>query len=162
MLGRTAQVATTEPRRRNAAAEADTSAATMAPLFKHLFPELLALACDADVVPRQLFDPLVRQIIHWFTRNNSGERPETAALLDSVMDGVCNTEDSALRDFCADCIHEFFAWSIKQLPDDKALLARGGNIVSVIKRLNSMARHPSSYQRLGAALAFNHIYKVSW
>lgn len=163
MLGKTAQYSSAAPKRtgrRDTPAEAQPERKNMAPLFKRLFPELLALACDADAVPKQLFEPLMRQIIHWFTRSDSGERPETAALLDSILDGLCDTEDSAMRDFCADCVHEFFAWTIKQLPDERALQLRSGNILSLLKRIISMARHPSSYQRLGAALAFNHIYKV--
>lgn len=34
------------------------------------------------------------------------------------------------------------------------------NIKSLLKRLYSLATHPSANKRLGAALAFNNIYRV--
>ena len=34
------------------------------------------------------------------------------------------------------------------------------NVKSLLKRLFSLARHPSSFKRLGAALAFNNIYTI--
>lgn len=163
MLGTAAQAPTTDSGagRRGAAAASASAVASLAPLYKRLFPHLLALACDADAVPKQLFAPLMRQLIHWFTSNRKTESPETATLLNSLMDGLCDTDDSALRDFAASCVQEFFSWSIKQMPSDEALRRDDTNVLSLIKRIHSMALHPSAYQRLGAALAFNHIYRVS-
>lgn len=46
---------------------------------------LLQLACDVDQVARELFEPLMMQLIHWFTSNKVFESEDTAALLDSFM-----------------------------------------------------------------------------
>ncbi len=34
------------------------------------------------------------------------------------------------------------------------------NVKSLLKRIYSLARHPSAFKRLGAALAFNNIYTI--
>ena len=52
-------------------------------------------------VCRQLFEPLMMQLIHWFTGNKMGESPESMSLLDSIFDGLVQQEDTMLRDFCA-------------------------------------------------------------
>ena len=67
--------------------------------------------------------------------------------------------DTALRDLSALCIEEFLRWSIKQT-SEKHLAKSPINIKSLLKRLYSLATHPSANKRLGAALAFNNIYRV--
>ena len=38
-------------------------------IMQKLFPVLLSLACAADPVSRQLFEPLVMSLVHWLTRS---------------------------------------------------------------------------------------------
>ncbi len=83
-------------------------------LYKHVFPALLQLACDVEQVARQLFEPLVMQLIHWFTGNKKFESEETATFLNAMQEGVMHPTDTALRDFSARCLKEFLKWSIKQ------------------------------------------------
>ncbi|XP_014403534.1 PREDICTED: DNA-dependent protein kinase catalytic subunit-like, partial [Myotis brandtii] len=54
-------------------------------LYKRTFPVLLRLACDVDQVTRQLFEPLVMQLIHWFTNNKKFESQDTVALLETIL-----------------------------------------------------------------------------
>ncbi|KAM9553657.1 DNA-dependent protein kinase catalytic subunit [Salvelinus alpinus] len=128
-------------------------------LHKRLFPVLLRLACDVDQVTRQLFEPLVMQLIHWFTNNKKFESQDTVAVLEAIMDGVIDPVDSTLRDFCGRCIHEFIKWSIKQTTP-KQQEKSPANIKSLFKRIYSLALHPNGFKRLGAALAFNSIYRL--
>lgn len=37
--------------------------------MQRLFPVLLSLACTAEPVARQLFEPLIYSLVHWFTRS---------------------------------------------------------------------------------------------
>lgn len=74
----------------------------------------MRLAVDIDPVTKQLFEPLVFQLIHWFTKNATFENVETMALLDAIVDAVSNNTDGALRDLAAKALSEFFVWSIKQ------------------------------------------------
>lgn len=79
----------------------------------------------------QLFRPLIFQLIHWFTRNTQYESPDTMALLEVILvnlyyninymvsyaplqEGIEHPNNTALRDFSAQCVREFLLWSIKQ------------------------------------------------
>lgn len=66
--------------------------------------------------------------------------------------------DSTLRDFCGRCIEEFVKWSIKQTTP-KQQEKSPTNMKSLFKRIYSLAVHPNGFKRLGAALAFNSIYR---
>ncbi|XP_077410583.1 DNA-dependent protein kinase catalytic subunit isoform X2 [Vanacampus margaritifer] len=127
-------------------------------LHKRLFPVLLHLACDVDQVTRQLFEPLVMQLIHWFTNNKKFESQDTVAVLEAILDGVVDPKDSTLRDFSGRCIEEFVKWSIKQT-SPKQQEKSPTNMKSLFKRIYSLALHPNGFKRLGAALAFNSIYR---
>uniref|UniRef100_A0AAR2IVV3 DNA-dependent protein kinase catalytic subunit n=1 Tax=Pygocentrus nattereri TaxID=42514 RepID=A0AAR2IVV3_PYGNA len=139
-------------------AEGETSTPPMYNLHKRIFPVLLRLACDVDQVARQLFEPLVMQLIHWFTNNKKFESQDTVAVLEAILDGVVDPLDSTLRDFSGRCIQEFVKWSIKQTTP-KQQEKSPANIKSLFKRIYSLALHPNVFKRLGAALAFNSIYR---
>ncbi|XP_066575742.1 DNA-dependent protein kinase catalytic subunit isoform X2 [Amia ocellicauda] len=138
--------------------EGEKSTPPMYRLHKRIFPVLLHLACDVDQVTRQLFEPLVMQLIHWFTNNKKFESQDTVAILEAILDGVVDPVDSTLRDFCGQCIQEFLKWSIKQTTPQQQEKSPA-NTKSLFKRLYSLALHPNVFKRLGAALAFNSIYK---
>ncbi|XP_054250756.1 DNA-dependent protein kinase catalytic subunit [Indicator indicator] len=127
-------------------------------LHKRVFPVLLRLACDVDPVTRQLYEPLVMQLIHWFTNNKKFESQDTVALLEAILSGIVDPVDSTLRDFCGQCVREFLKWSIKQTTPRQQEKSPA-NTKSLFKRLYSLALHPSAFKRLGAALAFNSIYR---
>ncbi|XP_043921659.1 DNA-dependent protein kinase catalytic subunit [Protopterus annectens] len=127
-------------------------------LNKHIFPVLLHLACDVDQVTRQLYEPLVMQLIHWFTSNKKFESQDTVAMLEAILNGIIDPIDSTLRDFCGQCIQEFLKWSIKQTTP-KQQEKSPANAKSLFKRLYSLALHPNPFKRLGASLAFNNIYR---
>ncbi|CAG5895668.1 unnamed protein product [Menidia menidia] len=138
--------------------EGENKLPPMYKLHKKLFPVLLRLACDVDQVTRQLFEPLVMQLIHWFTNNKKFESQDTVAVLEAILDGVVDPKDSTLRDFCGRCIQEFVKWSIKQTTP-KQQEKSPTNMKSLFKRIYSLALHPNGFKRLGAALAFNSIYR---
>ncbi|CAH2285137.1 DNA-dependent kinase catalytic subunit [Pelobates cultripes] len=147
MLGKASQMPNT-----------NTDSTPMYKLYKRVFPVLLQLACDVDQVTRQLYEPLVMGLIHWFTNNKKFESPDTVALLEAILDGIIDPVDSTLRDFCGQCVQEFLKWSIKQTTPQQQERSPA-NTTSLFKRLYSLALHPNAFKRLGAALAFNNIYK---
>ncbi|XP_048363545.1 DNA-dependent protein kinase catalytic subunit isoform X2 [Sphaerodactylus townsendi] len=138
--------------------EGQESTQPMSRLYKRTFPVLLRLACDVDQVTRQLYEPLVMELIHWFTNNKKFESQDTVTLLEAILDGIVNPVDSSLRDFCGRCVQEFLKWSIKQTTPQQQE-SSPVNTKSLFKRLYSFALHPNAFKRLGAALAFNNIYK---
>lgn len=67
--------------------------------------------------------------------------------------------DSTLRDFSGRCIQEFVRWSIKQTTPQQQERSPT-NMKSLFKRIYSLALHPNGFKRLGAALAFNSVYRL--
>ena len=62
-----------------------------------VFPVLIELAVDVDAVTRQLYAPLVVQLIHWFTKAKRASDAECVALLDAVVDAVAFLDPQAPR-----------------------------------------------------------------
>ncbi|XP_034980550.2 DNA-dependent protein kinase catalytic subunit [Zootoca vivipara] len=147
MLGKAAQIP-----------EGQQASPPMFHLYKHTFPVLLRLACDVDQVTRQLYGTLVMELIHWFTNNKKFESQDTVALLEAILEGIVDPVDSALRDFCGQCVREFLKWSIKQSTPQQQERSPV-NTKSLFKRLYSLALHPNAFKRLGSSLAFNNIYR---
>ena len=129
-------------------------------IYRHLYPALFKLACDVDQFARNLFHPLVTQMIHWFTGNRHQESPETMELLDCIMDSLVDERDASLRDFSAVALREFLKWSLRHTPLASQTAATPVNVKSILKRIFSLLTHPSCSKRLGAALAWNSIYTV--
>lgn len=73
--------------------------------------------------------------------------------------GLVDPVDSTLRDFSGRCIEEFVKWSIKQTTP-KQQERSPANMKSLFKRIYSLALHPNGFKRLGAALAFNSVYRL--
>ncbi|KAK2522227.1 Prkdc [Columba guinea] len=128
-------------------------------LFLPRVTELALSASDRQTkVTRQLYEPLVMQLIHWFTNNKKFESQDTVVFLEAILSGIVDPVDSTLRDFCGQCVREFLKWSIKQTTPRQQERSPV-NTKSLFKRLYSLALHPSAFKRLGAALAFNSIYR---
>jgi hypothetical protein len=145
------------------AASSSNPPSVFANLYKKLFPVILKLACDAEAVTRQLFQPLTKQLIHWFTNTSATHHKETIALLDAISDAVGGDHNNAdERDYASSCLAEFFLWSMKHhLPSNSSTrqFSSNINVKSLLRRLYSLARHPNAYRRLGAAATFNRIYQ---
>ena len=127
-------------------------------IYDHLFPCIIKLSSDADPVPRQLFTPLIYQLIHWFTKNSTYENEETMCLLDSIVDAGSNVEAS-IRDISANYLAEFLKWSIKHSSTSN-LEKNAMNVKSLLKRLYSLARHPNPYKRLCCSLSLDQMYRT--
>lgn len=54
-------------------------------LYTNIFPTLLQLAADSDIIAMQLFDPLMIQITHWFSSQWKIKSIETSLLIDQLM-----------------------------------------------------------------------------
>ncbi|KAJ3226359.1 hypothetical protein HDU81_007351, partial [Chytriomyces hyalinus] len=127
-------------------------------IYIKVFPVLLRLSVDLDEVTRELFRPLVSQLIHWFTKNSKYENPETMALLQSCFDAVASTS-GPLREFGAECIAEYLKWSIKHA-SEKELENNPMNAKSLFKRIYSLCQHSSASKRMSASIIVNRIYTV--
>jgi DNA-dependent protein kinase catalytic subunit len=145
------------------ALSSSSAAFQMSRIYKNIYPALFKLSCDVDNFARNLFSPLVMQIIHWFTGNRKYESLETIALLETIMESLVDEKEAALRDFSALALNEFMKWSIKHTPltkQENTLSSSAVNVKSILKRIFSFLKHPSRSKRLGAALAWNSIYVI--
>ncbi|XP_063679382.1 DNA-dependent protein kinase catalytic subunit-like isoform X2 [Bolinopsis microptera] len=119
-------------------------------LYDHTLPVLLELGCDSNSVVRQIFKELTFQIIHWQT-----SRSKDSFILHHIMSGIQQSGNIELREFCGECIGEFFKWSMKHSSDVMSPAVR-----NVFKQLIYCAEHPASTKQLAAATAFNAFYRT--
>ncbi|EAL66880.2 DNA-dependent protein kinase subunit [Dictyostelium discoideum AX4] len=143
----------------NSANQSQANQISYSRLYRKIFPSLICLSTDVEQVTKQLFQPLVFQMIHWFTRNKKQESDDTMNLLNAIVDAVGNPLDGARRDFAGQCLCEFAKWSLKNT-SVKQQEKNAFNFKSILKRIYSLAHHPDPYKRLGAAISFNQLYRI--
>lgn len=93
--------------------------AAFANLYAKLFPVIIRLATEIEVISRSLFEPLVFQITRWFSRSKIYEHPEVESLLDALIEGTQSRNNSALREMCSNAVAVFAKWSLKQMTDSE-------------------------------------------
>ncbi|CAF4642204.1 unnamed protein product, partial [Rotaria magnacalcarata] len=75
------------------------------------------------------------QMIHWFTKNQNYENPETISMLHTFMDGMISgrNRNASIRDFSGTCLKEFLKRTIKHADgyDQPAYLK---NATSILKQ----------------------------
>jgi DNA-PKcs, N-terminal/Phosphatidylinositol 3- and 4-kinase/DNA-PKcs, CC5/DNA-dependent protein kinase catalytic subunit, CC1/2/DNA-dependent protein kinase catalytic subunit, CC3/FAT domain/FATC domain len=124
----------------------DTPDAATSPhrIYRQLFPVIIRLATDTEQVTRQLFQPLVFQLIHWLTNNSQREHDETMAMLDAITDAVGNPTSGGLREFAAKCMAEFLSWSLKHVHSQQAAAAVAAAASSSRRRGRRSSRQAST------------------
>jgi hypothetical protein len=133
--------------------------AAFAKLYAKLFPVIIKLATDSENIPRSLFKPLCFQIVRWFSSSKIYEHPEVESLLDSLVEGAQNKNNTSLRLLCSSAVAEFAKWSLKQMTD-KEIAENPANIKSLVRRIESNSNHPDPFKRLSSVLCFNKIFAV--
>nr|XP_033326810.1 DNA-dependent protein kinase catalytic subunit-like [Megalopta genalis] len=128
-----------------------------APLYNIICPALLNLGCDYDEAARQIFQPLMLQLMHWLSSKFMLKSLATTYFIDSVFEALSNDSNSSLREFSAACLAEFTKWSIKQSNNDRGTQS---NIDEVLYKMTNFAIHPSICKRIAAATVFNHLYTI--
>ena len=127
-------------------------------VYLKLFPAVIELSVDSDLVCRKLFNKLLFQIIHWFSGFNQVYEDESEVLIDSLVVGLCTSLDSSVRDQCANGLSVFFDWSIKQ-STKKELEQNKTPADELLNKLFVIAVHPSEHYKVGALKVINSIYK---
>lgn len=124
--------------------------------YAKAFPVMLRLATDPDQIARDMFRLLFSQVIHYFTSATYADTIITTTLSKALLEAAYNT-DAGLRDYGAECLHEFVKWSIKHSSRSTDAVH---NIKSLLRRLYNLMDSPSPSKRFGAALVFNRIYRL--
>ena len=120
---------------------------------------MIKLATEIELVSRQLFEPLVFQIVRWFSSSRVFEHPEVESLLEALIEGASSRNNSALRDMCSNAVAEFAKWSLKQM-SEKDIRENPNNIKSLIRRIESNSNHPDPFKRLSSVLCFSKIFSI--
>jgi DNA-dependent protein kinase catalytic subunit len=132
-------------------------------IYEHVFPCVLRLATDTENITRNIFEPLVKQLVHWFSKSKGGDgstAPQTVLWLDAIVKGASNGENATLKEVCTHALAEFLKWAIKQSRNLSSRRARSPvEIDSLMRRLFNMLKNPSVNQQIGAAMTLNLMYR---
>lgn len=125
--------------------------AAAADILAAAIPVVVELAVSLDPVPQQLFRPLVFQAVRWYAQ--SANATESRAMLDALTQGLASPSNAALRSISAEALCEYQRWTIKLHAAPMAACA------PLYRRLFAQCTHPCTWQRLGAAVAFNALVR---
>ncbi|EAT40123.1 AAEL008123-PA [Aedes aegypti] len=135
----------------------------MTKLWTKLCDHLLQLATDTDIAVCQMFEPLLFQIIHYLTQPSKIGLKGTEVLVNCLMESISHQTDTGVRDLAARSIREFLLWTIRQTPaDQRSALSSSSsaNLSVMLEKLRTFSLDSNPNRRLGAALAFNNIYRI--
>lgn len=123
-----------------------------------IYTGIIALACDPDTAVQQMFEPLLVQVMHFKARPEEWSKTESGILVEVLMDCLSDPKHPAIRDMAAKALRELISWTM-ELSSSKHEVVR-----TVIKRFVQLIHFNSmdynTEKRLGAALAFNNIYRI--
>lgn len=105
------------------------------------------LVCPTDTALRDISARAVKEFFKWSVKQTSKKvrfNPTPVILLT-----IANGEQ-----FCDNFETFEILHFLQQLQKNPV------NVLSLLKRMYGLARHPSAFKRLGAALAFNNIYTI--
>lgn len=127
-------------------------------LFRFLFPVIIRLAVSIELVAAQLFEPLARQIVHWFTSaNRVNMEVEATILLDSVLDCLENSSDGKVREGASKLVSEYVTWTLKGVGSSK----EDKKPRQLFLRLYGLMNHPNVNKRIGAYLASKELCNLN-
>ena len=139
------------------AASASADPLGLGPIYRLLYPALLALAVDAEKVAGQLFRPLTAQIAHWIGHTAPPSAPDRVAFLEALFDGAADRGNGALREHCCMLIGTLVQWTVKDVVGSATPAAVASNIdiavEDVLVRCYAALAHPNPWTRCGGASA---------
>lgn len=129
-------------------------------LWKEIYETLIVLACDSDTAVQQMFEPLMIQVMHFKARpeewNNS--KDSAGVLMEVIMNCLSDPKEPALRDMGAKALRELLSWTV-ELSSKKNEVVRTV-VKEIVQIINFNSVDYNLDRRLGAALAFNNIYRI--
>ena len=129
------------------------------PLWKDLGLNLIILGADKDQTVRQLFEPLLMQMMHFFSQPSKILSPMTTVMTESLLISICHHGNSGVQDLSARLLREFILW-IDRSTDRNQRQASPVKLVDLFYEMRKMSIETDSSRRIGATLAFNNIYRI--
>jgi hypothetical protein len=135
----------------------DRGDSDLATIYNKLLPAVISLSVDSEPMCSKLFEKLLFQIIHWFAGPQHVHDAEIAVLLDCLVDMLCTSTDTKVRNQCSNSLAEYFVWSLKQ-SSRKDVVSGSAATDSLLMRLFVIAVHSQSTYRSGAISVLRKIY----
>lgn len=129
------------------------------PLWRDLCDNLIVLGADKDQTVRQLFEPLLMQMMHFYSQPKNILSPMTTTLIESLLAMICFQGNNSVQDLSARLLREFILWLNKN-SDRNQRKASPVKLVDLFQEMKKMSLETSSSRRMGATLAFNNIYRI--
>lgn len=126
-------------------------------LWRKLCSDILTLGSDGDDAVKQIYEPMLMQIIHYMTQRSQILHPGVEIFCEQLMEGISHKSNSAIRDLSARCLREFVKWNIKQLTNN---LTSEIGALPILKKLKLYSFDSDNNKRSGAVLAFNNLYRI--
>lgn len=134
------------------------SSATL-PLWKDFCMNLIILGADKDQTIRQLFEPLLMQMMHFYSQPSKILNPMATTLIEGLLGSICYRGNSGVQDLSARLLREFLIWLYRST-DAKQRQASPIKLVDLFYEMKKMSIETNSSRRTGATLAFNNIYRI--
>lgn len=129
------------------------------PLWKDLCQKIIVLGADKDLTVRQLFEPLLMQMMHYFSQPSRILSPMTTCIVESLMTTICYRENSGVQDLSARLLREFISW-LNRSTDRSQRQVSPVKLVDLFFEMRKMSIETDASRRTGAVLAFNNIYRI--
>ena len=127
-------------------------------LWRNLCVIMINLGSDDDLTIRQMFEPLLMQIMHYFSQPSKILTPLTPVIFECLLVSISHPKNCNIRDLAARLLREFLIWLFKQTtPQERE--ASPVKLVDLFHDLKKMSINIDQSKRIGAALAFNNIYR---
>lgn len=129
------------------------------PLWRDLCDNLVILGADKDQTVREMFEPLLMQMMHYFSQPEQILREMTKITVESLMTMICYRGNSGVQDLSARLLREFLLWLERQTPlrDRQSAPIK---LVDMFHEMKKMSIETDASRRMGAVLAFNNTYRV--
>lgn len=128
-------------------------------LWRQLMQQMIILgASSTDLTCRQLFEPLLMQIVHYYSHSDRIGSSLTTMIVESIYSMISH-QDPGIQDLSARLLRELIIWSIRQTsPAQRS--STPVKLVDVFHELKKMSVNVDENKRKGASLAFNNIYRI--
>lgn len=137
----------------------DLDGAETLPLWRDLCDNLIILGADKDQTVRQLFEPLLMQMMHLFSQPNKILSSLTTTLIESLLAMICYQGNNSVQDLSARLLREFILW-LNKASDRNQRMASPVKLVDLFQEMKKMSLETNASRRMGATLAFNNIYRI--
>lgn len=107
------------------------------PVWKNLCKNIIILGADKDQTVRALFEPLLMQMMHFYSKPNKILSPLSTAMMECVM-AMIAYHDNGIQDLAARLLREFILWLMKQTDREQRKLSPV-TLVDIFHELRKMS-----------------------